>query len=849
MKIGIGISIEKVQHGTALKLNESYQQVYAAMIVKPSNQIASLQSNLVETLVDGGIFPSKVARLFILGSHSIVESVVDFVDPTRFAKVVNAPEFTANQGYNGISVAHLNTGYLDLGFNPATETNKFTQNNAGFGVYLNSNNDGAYSELGHSDGSRYVFINPRTGNLIHALLNEAVGGYNTNIANTDSRGFYFVTRRGADGATKKYVYKNKVQTALTTNSTGVVNRNMWGLCYNGNGTITQNSVRQNGLIIITSGLTEAEENVLSDAVNLYFASVALASMPYAKSASNYYKSLAYYDPNLLFYLNGDSGASLTRSTQTTEGTPSFTDASLTQIDTGKCVTLKSNDRLLYANASLMMPLSRYSGITFDFMLNYTAVGIVISKIAANIGVQIEVDTDGRLKASAIANLGGNDFTEGKTDEVLTAGVSYHCTVIFNNSNVRVISFNTTPSIYFIINGKEQAVYPKYEAKSYRSLAATIANTGDLIVGSSTFAGKIDELAIYYNLGLGKYIQQRSWLAMYESQIPTWTKPFEKMNLILDQDIDSDPDDAGDLHTSIALKRLGAVNLLADIVSCRTTFSAPSARAIRDWWVDDTVIAAYQGESGNIYTDANTTNVYKQLRDQFRPEDVRTNYPEDLTTYRTKLAAAADNSVVIVTTGYLISISNLLDSPADGISSLTGMELVAAKVNTIFVVDNFYPDQPNSNVSYNPGSHPQSWKNVIENAPCKIIFSGAELGVSISIGAPVKIPEDYTTNPFRYAYYIQGGSMKRPTWGVLPQLIAAYGLNEKFILSHPFTQTINAITGLADPPVYNANGNRWFIRFADNSRASYFGFNPSVGNSLTRQVESIFAMNNTTHPAI
>ena len=54
----------------------------------------------------------------------------------------------------------------------------------------------------------------------------------------------------------------------------------------------------------------------------------------------------------------------------------------------------------------------------------------------------------------------------------------------------------------------------------------------------------------------------------------------------------------------------------------------------------------------------------------------------LTVLRETLSEAEDNSVVIVSLGFLHNIAQLLKSPADDVSSLTGMELVRRKVRLL-----------------------------------------------------------------------------------------------------------------------------------------------------------------------
>ncbi len=53
-------------------------------------------------------------------------------------------------------------------------------------------------------------------------------------------------------------------------------------------------------------------------------------------------------------------------------------------------------------------------------------------------------------------------------------------------------------------------------------------------------------------------------------------------------------------------------------------------------------------------------------------------PDAVTLYRQILSQQPDHSVTIVTVGFLTNIANLLHSPADQYSSLTGIELVRKK---------------------------------------------------------------------------------------------------------------------------------------------------------------------------
>lgn len=553
----------------------------------------------------------------------------------------------------------------------------------------------------------------------------------------------------------------------------------------------------------------------------------------------------YYDlaksSSLIFYTKLEElTPNSTVISQTSEGTPEFNQPCLTSINSGKSVKLKTGDKLKYGLNSYY---SRTTAWAVEFVVNYTTIGVIIDQMLSGVGWSIEIDTDGRLKASAIANYAGDDYVYNKSTEVLSSGTSYHCLVIFQFNLTTPVAYYDIPKVNIFINGREQVPYPGTGLKDRRSLAATINATNILTIGSDTFSGYVDEVAVYSDMGNYVNTQKRAWLAKEGTlaTVPNWVKPVSKVNLILDHDTDCDPDDSLDHHTAIALDRLGLVNLVGHIISVKTDYGAGAAKAISDWWDDRTPLGAYQGTLGRGYTDAvpGFNGGMKGIRDNFRPGDVRQNYPSGVEIYRMVLSQCEDNSVVIVSTGYLLSIWLLMLSEADAISPLTGLELINSKVNTIFVVGNLYPYNAVAGIEYDASSHPTSWKYVIENFQNKIIFSGGELALPVQKGAPIKVPDDYATNPYRQVYHTDGFNA-RPIWGVLPLLVAARGLNG-IALSYPFTQTVNVSNGQTSEPAYALGANRWFLRFSDQADKAM------VGNELTEYIDYIASLDNTQLP--
>src|ERR1700761_3126348 len=146
------------------------------------------------------------------------------------------------------------------------------------------------------------------------------------------------------------------------------------------------------------------------------------------------------------------------------------------------------------------------------------------------------------------------------------------------------------------------------------------------------------------------------------------EPHQSVNIIFDSDMGPDYDDVGAITILHALADKGEANILATMASTKydgvagvlnvfnTYFNRPNipigvpkgkALELRDWqhWTD-TVLAKY-------------------------PHQVKSNdeVPDAVQLYRKILSAQPDNSVTIVTIGFLTNLSNLLNSAGDEYSSL------------------------------------------------------------------------------------------------------------------------------------------------------------------------------------
>jgi hypothetical protein len=137
-------------------------------------------------------------------------------------------------------------------------------------------------------------------------------------------------------------------------------------------------------------------------------------------------------------------------------------------------------------------------------------------------------------------------------------------------------------------------------------------------------------------------------------------------------------------------------------------------------------------------------------------------------YRRLLAAEEDNSIVLVSIGFMTGIRWLLESGPDDISPLSGRELITRKLKVWVCMGGAYP----SGREYNFLKDSESTFRTVNDWPTPIYFIGQELGNMVMSGKALdSLPPD---NPTRMAYelYFDGETKDRPSWDQVTVLFAA-----------------------------------------------------------------------------
>ncbi|KAJ5619712.1 hypothetical protein N7510_003696 [Penicillium lagena] len=252
-------------------------------------------------------------------------------------------------------------------------------------------------------------------------------------------------------------------------------------------------------------------------------------------------------------------------------------------------------------------------------------------------------------------------------------------------------------------------------------------------------------------------------------------------VIIDTDIFGDVDDVGALTVANTLQNCGLADVRGIAINTHSKYGALAANALCTYFGNgDIPVAAIRPLTNETYFDNASF-----LRGEY-PSKVANNWPRELDDsastptplemYRSVLSAATENSINIISIGFLNNLADLLKSEPDKISSLSGKDLISSKVNKLVVMGGNYP----SGWEYNFGDmDPQSTDYILRNWPKTIpmTFSGFELGGIVYSGQ--RIAENSPVNSpivAAYQWYVGRGSTIRMSWDPITTLYGILGLD-------------------------------------------------------------------------
>ena len=250
-----------------------------------------------------------------------------------------------------------------------------------------------------------------------------------------------------------------------------------------------------------------------------------------------------------------------------------------------------------------------------------------------------------------------------------------------------------------------------------------------------------------------------------------TKP---VPVIFDSDMGPDYDDVGAIALLHAFADSGYINILATVASTKYEGVAAVFNVLNTYFRRPALLIGVPKSKALELKDS-----------QHWTDTLLLNYPHKIKgndevlsaigVYRKTLASQPDGSVTIITVGFLTNLADLLQSPPDKYSKLTGKELVRKKVKQLICMAGSFPAGNEFNVRMDAASS----KNVFENWETPILFSGVEIGMKIKTGLPLVNDLSIKNSPVKDVFRIciplsPQDSAGRMSWDETAVLIAVKG---------------------------------------------------------------------------
>ena len=250
-----------------------------------------------------------------------------------------------------------------------------------------------------------------------------------------------------------------------------------------------------------------------------------------------------------------------------------------------------------------------------------------------------------------------------------------------------------------------------------------------------------------------------------------TTPFA---VIFDTDMGPDYDDVGAITMLHAYADSGYINILATMASTRYDGVGAVLNVFNTYFNRPEIPIGIPKENGLKLKDWQHWTDSIQLH---YPHAVKNNNEvyEASELYRKLLSAQPDHSVTIITVGFFTNLANLLKTPPDQYSSLTGDQLVHLKVKKLVSMAGRFPSGKEFNVDQDAASSAYVFAHW--NTP--VIFSGFEIGDKIKVGLPLINNSSIINSPVKDVFKISiplaaEDSLGRKSWDETAVMVGVKG---------------------------------------------------------------------------
>lgn len=246
------------------------------------------------------------------------------------------------------------------------------------------------------------------------------------------------------------------------------------------------------------------------------------------------------------------------------------------------------------------------------------------------------------------------------------------------------------------------------------------------------------------------------------------------SVIFDSDMGPDYDDVGAIALLHAYADSGYINILATVASTKYEGVAAVFNVLNTYFNRPELPIGVPKKNGldlrdrQYWSDTLVANYPHAIK---RNEEV----PDAVDVYRKILAGQPDKTVTIITVGFFTNLANLLQSPPDQFSRLTGIQLVRKKVKTLISMAGKFP----SGKEFNVEKDAVASQIVFTQWPTPVMLSGFEIGQKIKTGLPLIHNDQISNSPVKDVFRISIPMDKqdkdgRMSWDETAVLIAAKG---------------------------------------------------------------------------
>ena len=360
---------------------------------------------------------------------------------------------------------------------------------------------------------------------------------------------------------------------------------------------------------------------------------------------------------------------------------------------------------------------------------------------------------------------------------------------------------TATAIYAVRYDTNQSLTDAQKATARGNAGA--ASDDDLIELENTvgiaLAGKVDVNAVQGLDDTQKATARGNIDAVSPAEVHTQTAgAFHPRNILLDTDWMDDVDDVAAARVIAWGVKAHQINLLGVVLdSLRQGNTAQSVSSLSRYLDYEGLGSVEIGaDKQAARASGSEVNYHQTIISNWAHGSYATlSDVEDCVAFYRRKLAALDGKADIVCLGHLNALSRLLDSSADAVSDLTGAELIAEKVDRLWVMGGKYPSGSGEfNFSHDSMARAAA-HNVCANWPVPVVFLGYEAGVDVITGQTLRdtLGEDDLLYKVYAAYGC--GESGRPSWDPMTALMAIRG--DAVLAGYGSvkgTNSVNATTG-------------------------------------------------------